>query len=55
MDNMAIWSKFSKSGKVEDYLMYKRAVENRIPLNYDGEVYDEDEYGRSDFEGTEYW
>ena len=54
MDNMAIWSKFSKSGRVQDYLVYRRFLENKIPLRDDGEQYDEDEYGRTDIEGTEY-
>lgn len=54
MDNMAIWSRFTKSGKVEDYLMYKKSLTNKKP-QYDEELYDEDEYGRSDIKGTEYW
>ena len=54
MDNMAIWSRFTKSGRVEDYLMYKRSSENKRPL-YDEDSYDEDEYGRSDIKRTEYW
>ena len=54
MDNMAIWSRFTKSGKVEDYLMYKKSLENKKP-QYDEDSYDEDEYGRSDIKRTEYW
>lgn len=54
MDNMAIWSRFTKSGKVEDYLMYKKSLENKRP-QYDEDSYDEDEYGRSDIKRTEYW
>ena len=54
MDNMSIWSRFTKSGKVEDYLMYKKSLENKKP-QYDEDSYDEDEYGRSDIKRTEYW
>ena len=54
MDNMAIWSRFTKSGKVEDYLMYKKSLESKKP-QYDEDSYDEDEYGRSDIKRTEYW
>ncbi len=54
MDNMSIWSRFTKSGKVEDYLMYKKSLENKRP-QYDEDSYDEDEYGRSDIKRTEYW
>lgn len=54
MDNMAIWSRFTKSGKVEDYLMYKKSLTNKKP-QYDEDSYDEDEYGRSDIKRTEYW
>lgn len=54
MDNMAIWSKFSQSGKVEDYLVYKKSLENKMDLRDDGEFYDEDEYGRPDIKRTEY-
>lgn len=52
MDKMAIWSRFTQSGKVEDYLMYK-SLQNKKP-QYDEDLYDEDEYGRSDTQGTEY-
>ncbi len=55
MDSMAIWSKFSKSGRVEDYLVYKRSLENRVSRRDDGEQYEEDEYGRTDTQRTEYW
>lgn len=54
MDNMAIWSRFSKTGRVEDYLVYKRSAENKALSGYDGETYDDDEYGRFDTQGTEY-
>ena len=54
MDNMAIWSRFTKSGKVEDYLYYKKSL-NKNPLQTDEEFFDEDEYGRSDIKRTEYW
>lgn len=54
MDNMSIWSRFTKSGKVEDYLMYKKSLRNTNPRN-DEDLYDEDEYGRSDTKRTEYW
>lgn len=54
MDNMAIWSRFSKSGRVEDYLVYKKSLDNKLPLRDDGEFYDEDEYERPDTQGTEY-
>lgn len=53
MDKMSIWSRFTKSGKVEDYLMYKKSLQNKKP-QYDEELYDEDEYGRSDTQRTEY-
>lgn len=53
MDSMAIWSRFTKSGKVEDYLVYRRSLESRIPID-DGDLYDEDEYGWADNQGTEY-
>lgn len=55
MDSMAIWSKFSKSGKVEDYLFYRKSLENKAVLRDDGELYNEDEYGWSDTQRTEYW
>lgn len=54
MDNMAIWSRFTKSGKVEDYLMYKKSLENKRP-QHDEDFDDEDEYGRSNTQRTEYW
>ena len=54
MDNMAIWSKFTESGKVEDYLMYKKSLHNRLP-QYEDETEDEDEYGRLDTQRTKYW
>lgn len=53
MDNMAIWSRFTKSGKVEDYLFYKKSINNA--LQTDEELFDEDEYGRDNTQGTEYW
>lgn len=53
MDNMSIWSRFTQSGKVEDYLMYKKSLQNK-KMQYDEELYDEDEYGRSDTQRTEY-
>lgn len=53
MDNMAIWSKFSRSGRVEDYLVYKKSLENKVQRD-DGEFFDDDENGRSDIERTEY-
>ena len=52
MDKMAIWSRFTQSGKVEDYLMYK-SLQNKKPQN-DEDLYDEDEYGWSDTQRTEY-
>ncbi len=54
MDNMAIWSKFTESGKVEDYLMYKKSLNNKLP-QYEDEIDDEDEYGRLDTQRTKYW
>ena len=54
MDSTAIWSRFTQTGSVEDYLMYKRVTEKKKPLP-DGEIDDEDEYGRSDTQGTKYW
>ena len=54
MDNMAIWSKFTQSGSVEDYLMYKKSFLNKAKPQYDGEEYYEDEYGRTDTQRTEY-
>ena len=54
MDNMAIWSKFTQSGSVEDYLMYKKSFLNKAKSQYDGEEYYEDEYGRTDTQRTEY-
>ena len=53
MDNMSIWSRFTKSGRVEDYLMYKKSLQNKVS-QYDEDLYDEDEYGRSDTQRTEY-
>lgn len=53
MDNMAIWSKFAQSGKVEDYLVYRRALQNKNKNNF-GEVIDEDKYRGSDPQRTEY-
>ena len=52
---MAIWSRFTESGSVEDYLMYKKTLENRKRPLFDGETDYEDEYGRFDTQGTEYW
>ena len=54
MDSMSIWSRFTETGSVEDYLMYKKSLENKRP-QYDEDSYDEDEYGRSDIKRTEYW
>lgn len=54
MDNMAIWSKFTQSGSVEDYLMYKKSFMNKAKPQYDGEEYYEDEYGWTDTQRTEY-
>ncbi len=53
MDNMAIWSRFTNSGKVEDYLIYKRSMENKKSKRQDDDY--EDEYGRADTQRTEYW
>lgn len=55
MDSMAIWSRFTKTGKVEDYLMYRKSLENKRNSFIDGEPDYEDEYGRFDTQGTEYW
>mgnify|MGYP003302634788 CR=1 FL=1 len=55
MDNMAIWSRFTQTGRVEDYLMYKKASEKKKKPLFDGELDYEDEYGRPDTQGTEYW
>lgn len=55
MDSMAIWSRFTETGSVEDYLMYRKSLSNKKKPLYDGELYYEDEYGRSDTKGTEYW
>ena len=55
MDSMAIWSRFTESGRVEDYLMYKKSLENKKRPLFDGEMDYEDEYGRSDTQRTEYW
>ncbi|MBQ4572748.1 MAG: hypothetical protein IJA80_05675 [Clostridia bacterium] len=55
LDSMAIWSRFTKTGKVEDYLMYKKSLKNKNNTYIDGEPDYEDEYGRSDTQGTEYW
>ncbi len=54
MDSMAIWSRFTESGSVEDYLMYKRSVECKKTPRYDGDFDYEDEYGRADTQRTEY-
>lgn len=53
MDSMSIWSRFTKSGRVEDYLMYKKSLQNKQP-QYNEDLYDEDEYGRHNTQGTEY-
>lgn len=53
MDNMSIWSKFTQSGKVEDYLMYKKSLQNKT-MRYEDESEYEDEYGRTDTKRTEY-
>ena len=55
MDSMAIWSRFTKTGKVEDYLMYRKSLENKRNSFTDGDPDYEDEYGRFDTQGTEYW
>ncbi len=52
---MAIWSKFTESGSVEDYLMYRKCLDNKHKPLFDGEIDYEDEYGRSDTQRTEYW
>ena len=53
MDNMAIWSRFAETGKVEDYLVYRRSLQNKTKINF-GEITDEDEYRGSDPQRTEY-
>lgn len=53
MDNMAIWSKFAQSGKVEDYLVYRRELQNKAKTNF-GETSDEDEYTGIDSQRTKY-
>lgn len=55
LDSMAIWSRFTESGSVEDYLMYKKASEKKKKPLFDGEPDYEDEYGWSDTQGTKYW
>ena len=55
MDSMAIWSRFTESGRVEDYLMYKKSLNNKNRPLFDGELDYEDEYGRFDTQRTEYW
>ncbi len=55
MDSMAIWSRFTETGSVEDYLMYKKASEKKNKPLFDGETDYEDEYGWSDTQGTKYW
>lgn len=55
MDSMSIWSRFTETGSVEDYLMYKKSLTNKKKPLYDGELYYEDEYGRNNTQGTEYW
>ena len=53
MDNMAIWSKFAQSGKVEDYLVYRRELQNKAKTKF-GEASDEDKYRGTDSQRTEY-
>lgn len=55
MDSMAIWSRFTETGSVEDYLMYRKALNNKQKPLYDGDLYNEDEYGRNNTQGTKYW
>ena len=55
MDSMSIWSRFTETGSVEDYLKYKKSLINKKKPLYDGELYYEDEYGRNNTQGTEYW
>lgn len=55
MDSKVIWNRFIKSGRVEDYLLYKKSLDNKAEAQDDGDFLNEDEYGRSDIEGTEYW
>lgn len=53
MDNMAIWSKFAKSGKIEDYLVYRKSLQNKAKNSF-GDIKDEDEYRGTDPQRTEY-
>ncbi|MCH5189134.1 MAG: hypothetical protein J1F37_01085 [Oscillospiraceae bacterium] len=53
MDNMAIWSKFAETGKVEDYLVYRKSLQNKTKSNF-GDIKDEDEYRGIDPQRTEY-
>lgn len=53
MDSMAIWSKFTETGKVEDYLVYKRSLQNKAKNTF-GDIADEDEYRGANPQRTEY-
>ena len=55
MEDKFYWSRFIKTGNVEDYLMYKKSFYNKNETQCDGETLNEDEYGRIDTKGTEYW
>ena len=50
---MAIWSKFAETGKVEDYLVYRKSLQNKTKSNF-GDIKDEDEYRGIDPQRTEY-
>ncbi len=53
MDSMAIWSKFLETGKVEDYLVYRRSLQNKAKQNF-GDLDNEDEYRGTNPQRTEY-
>lgn len=53
MDNMAIWSRFAQTGKIEDYLVYRNSLQNKNKNNF-GEITDEDEYTGTYPQRTEY-
>ncbi len=52
MDDMSIWSRFTKTGSVEDYLVYKKSLQSKkIPVE---DTDYEDEYQWLDTQRTEY-
>lgn len=53
MDDMTNWSRFANSGKVEDYLFYRRSLQNKASNKF-GDKEDENEHTGTGSQRTEY-